>query len=234
VAALRRHQRLKQGEIKIDWIMLLGGMMGAQAGAQLLSGLAARGATTVLGQPIPTAKLTLSVVYILLLSTVAYWMIQDARSRPAGAPLHPGPLTRLPIPPFTWLPLAERRVSILVIAWMGLLLGFLSGLVGMGGGVVLMPILIYGFGMRLRMAAGTGILALVVSAIAGTWAHARLGHVDLRIAMMLLIGSTMGATVGATITSKMDGQKMRGLFGYLVLLTALAVTWDLLRILKLI
>ena len=70
--------------------------------------------------------------------------------------------------PPTSLPTAERRVSIFVIAWLGLLLGFLSGLVGMGGGVVLMPILIYGLGVRMRIAAGTGILALVASAVAGT------------------------------------------------------------------
>src|SRR5205823_4052444 len=141
--------------------------------------------------------------YVVVLSSVAGWMIHDAHVRPAGAPAGEGPLTRIRLPPYTWLPRAARRVSVVVIAYVGLLLGFLSGLVGMGGGVVLMPILIYGLGVPIRMAAGTGILALVVSALAGTWAHARLGHVDLRIAMMLLIGSTLGATVGATITSRM-------------------------------
>jgi uncharacterized membrane protein YfcA len=234
VAALMRHQRLKQGEIKIDWIMLLGGLMGAQAGASLLGDLARRGTTALWGHEIPTAKLALSLIYITLLSIVALWMIRDARARPAGGPLTPGPLTQLLIPPMTWLPMAERRMSVLVIAWLGLLLGCLSGLVGMGGGVVLMPILIYGLGVRVRMAAGTGILALVASAVAGTWAHARMGNVDLRIAMMLLVGSTIGATIGATMTSRMDGQRLRGLFGWLVLATAAAVLWNLLRTLKLL
>ncbi len=234
VAALRRHRRLKQGEIKIDWIMLMGGILGAHAGASLLFELSNRGTTDVLGHATPTAKLVLSVLYVSILSLVAFWMIRDARMRPTGAPLTPGPLTRIRLPPFTWLPHANRRISILVIAYLGLLLGFLSGLVGMGGGVVLMPILIYGVGVRLRMAAGTGILTLVVSAMAGTWAHARMGHVDLRIAMMLLIGSTIGASAGATLTSRMDGQRLRGLFGCLVLVTALAVLWDLMRSLKVV
>jgi uncharacterized protein len=232
VAALMRHQRLRQGEIKIDWIMLLGGLMGASAGANLLGTLATRGSLDIAGHSIPTAKFVLAVIYVVLLSVVAFWMIRDARMRPAGAPLTSGPLTRIALPPMTWLPAAERRMSVPVIAWLGLLLGFLSGLVGMGGGVLLMPILIFGIGVRVRMAAGTGILALVVSAVAGTWAHARLGHVDLRIAMMLLIGSTLGAAVGATITSRMDGQRLRGLFGWLVLITACAVLWDLLRTLR--
>jgi uncharacterized membrane protein YfcA len=234
VAALVRHQRLRQGEIKIDWIMLLGGLMGAQAGANLLADLARRGTTSVLGHSIPTANLVIAIIYVVLLSLVAFWMIRDAGARGADEPLGAGPLTRVPLPPFTNLPAADRRVSVFIMAWLGLLLGFLSGLVGMGGGVVLMPILIYGVGVRLRMAAGTGILALVVSAVAGTWAHARLGNVDLRIAMTLLIGSTFGAAFGATLTSSMDGRRLRGLFGWLVLLTAIAVFWNLLRSLELL
>lgn len=232
VAALVRHQRLRQGEIKIDWIMLLGGLMGAQAGANLLGELARRGTTLVFGHLIPTAKLVIAVIYVVLLSVVAFWMIRDATARGGDAPLAPGPLTRVSLPPATWLPAAERHMSVFIIAWLGLLLGFLSGLVGMGGGVVLMPILIYGVGVRVRMAAGTGIFALVVSAVAGTWAHARLGNVDLRIAMMLLIGSTFGAAFGATLTASMDGRRLRGLFGWLVLLTAAAVLWNLLRTLQ--
>jgi hypothetical protein len=234
VAALVRHQRLRQGEIKIDWIMLLGGLMGAQAGAKLLGSLAERGGTLVLGHPIPTAKLVISTLYVFLLSMVAFWMIRDARGGGADAPLAPGPLTRLRLPPYTLLPAADRRISVFAVAWLGLLLGFLSGLVGMGGGVVLMPVLIYGVGVRLRMAAGTGILALVVSAVAGTWEHARLGNVDLRIAMMLLIGSTFGAAFGATLTASMDGRRLRGLFGWLVLVTAGAVLWNLLRTLQVV
>jgi uncharacterized membrane protein YfcA len=231
VAALRRHQRLRQGEIKIDWIMLAGGLVGAETGARLLSHLAALGTLVLLGHPITAVKLILSLTYIVVLFTVALWMLHDARVRPANAPLRPGPLTRIPIPPITHLPNSDRDVSVLALACLGLLMGFLSGLVGMGGGVVLMPILIYGLGMRVRMAAGTGILVLVASAVAGTIAHARMGNVHLGLAMTLLAGSTLGAPLGATLTYHMDGRRLRGLFAYLVLVTAAAVLWDLLRIL---
>lgn len=231
VAALRRHQRLKQGEIKVDWLMLAGSLLGARAGAQALQALQGVGRVALWGHMVPAVKLWVSVIYVVLLTAVAGWMIHDARRRSSGAPLHPGPLTRVPLPPFTTLPWSDRRISVLLVAYLGLFLGFLSGFVGMGGGVVLMPILIYGVGFRIRMAAGTGILALVVSAMAGTWAHARLGHVHLGLAMMLLAGSTLGATFGATLTHSMDGRRLRGLFGGLVLLTAGAVLWDLLRVL---
>jgi uncharacterized membrane protein YfcA len=52
--------------------------------------------------------------------------------------------------------------------------------------------------------------------------------------MMLLIGSTIGAIIGATMTSRMDGQRLRGIFGWLVLVTAAAVLWGLLRTLKML
>lgn len=231
VAALRRHQRLKQGEVRIDWLMLAGGLIGAQAGAYLLSLIAGLATLTIWGHTIPAIKFWLSLLYILILSIVAFWMIYDSRVRPANAPLHPGPLTRIPLPPYIDLPNCERRASVLVMAYLGLLLGLLSGLVGMGGGVVLMPILIYGLGMRVRMAAGTGILALVVSALAATGAHAQLGNVHLGLAMMLLAGSTLGANLGASISHNLDGQRLRGLFGFLVLVTAMAVLSDLVRVL---
>ena len=232
VAALRRHQRLKQGEIKVDWIMIAGSLMGAQAGAVTLAHLSASGTTHVFGHAIPVVKLWISLIYIGLLSFVALWMIADSKSRGSDAPLRVGPLAKLPLPPFTELPNSERRAPVFVLAYLGLMLGYLSGLVGMGGGVVLMPILIYGFGMRVRMAAGTGILALVASAVAGTYAHARLGHVNLPLAMILLMGSTVGASIGATLTQRIDGRRLRGLFGYLVLITALGVLWDLWRVIN--
>ena len=229
LAGLMRYRKLKQGEIKIDWIMLAGGLTGAAAGAHTVDALSKEGLISVLGHSVPPVKLYLSLTFIVLLLLVSFAMYRDARTRAANAPLFPDPLTRLNIPPMTYLPNAERRVSILLMAYLGLFLGFLSGLVGMGGGVVLLPILIYGLGVRVRMAAGTGILMLVVSAMSGTWAHARLGHVHLGLAMTLLAGSTIGAPLGASLTYRMDGRKLRGIFSYLVLLTALAVAWDLWR-----
>jgi uncharacterized membrane protein YfcA len=108
-------------------------------------------------------------------------------------------------------------------------MGFLSGLLGIGGGVALMPVLIYGIGMPIRMAAGTGVLVLLVTCIAGTAAHALGGRVHLGLAMTLLVGSTIGAQLGAQLTSRLPGNRLRGYFAYLVLATVVAVLWDLCR-----
>lgn len=227
VAAYLRHRRLQQGEVKIDWIMLAGSLLGVTMGAHTLEALSTVGTLTFAGHGISALRFWISLIYIVLLTSVAFWILHDARVRPSSAPLPAGPLTRCRLGPMTELPNSERRISILLLAYIGLGLGFLSGLVGIGGGIVLMPILMYGIGMRLRMAAGTGIVLLLFTALVGTFEHARLGHVNLALAMVLLAGSTLGAPVGATFTSQVDGRSLRAIFGYLVLLAAAAVLWDL-------
>ncbi len=233
VAALSRHRKLKQGEIAIDALMLPGSVLGVGLGAQTVAMLGTIGALRIGEHRISASHFGLSVSYIVVLAGVAFWMGRDARRpmRPLDEKTPPGLLARLPLPPYALLPRSEQRVSAIVIAYLGLATGFLSGLLGMGGGVILMPILIYGIGMRTRTAAGTGILVLVATSLVGTAVHAWNGHVHLGMAMMLLVGSTLGAQVGALLTAKTDGQKLRRAFVWLVLLTMAAVCWDLLRVL---
>ena len=230
-SAFLRHRKLQQGEIKIDWLMMVGSLLGVGLGAQTVSALDGLGTLQINAHPIGWAKLFLSVGYVVLLSLIALWMARDSRrpSLPPGTPALPGPLIKIAIPPYTVLPRARHTISVPLIAYLGLAMGFLSGLLGIGGGVALMPILIYGIGMRVRMAAGTGILVLLVTSLFGTLAHARAGHVDLPIALTLLAGSAIGAQIGASLTANMDGRKLRGFFVYLVVATVFAVLWDLCR-----
>lgn len=231
-SALLRHQRLGQGEIKIDWLMMAGSLLGVRLGADTVTALAKMGSLAPTGHSVSWAKLILSGGYIVVLSGVALWMAKDARrpSLPAGALAPPGPLTRLTLPPLTDLPRTGHRISATLLAYIGLLMGFLSGLLGIGGGVALMPLLLYGVGMRVRMAAGTGVLVLLATALVGTATHASAGHVDLRVAVMLLVGSGIGAQVGASLTARLNGQHLRRYFVWIVALTILAVVWDLARV----
>jgi uncharacterized membrane protein YfcA len=90
------------------------------------------------------------------------------------------------------LPVVHMQgVPALPIAYVGLGLGFLAGLLGIGGGVALMPILVYGYGFRLRQAAGTGVLVLVLSAGLGTFVHALRGNVHLGLVAALLVGASL-------------------------------------------
>jgi len=228
-AALVRHQKLGQGEIKMDWMMLAGSLLGVGLGAQAVQVLEQGGVVSVAGHAVPAAKLWLSLGYLTLLGGVAAWMRQDAGRASASDTARLAPLTSLSLPGATRLPRTNVVVSAPAIGYLGLSMGFLSGLLGIGGGVALMPILLYGIGMPIRNAAGTGILVLLATCLAGTALHARLGHVRLDMALVLLVGSSLGAQIGAQLTARMDSRRLRGLFVYIIYLTMLTVAWNLLR-----
>jgi len=228
-AALVRHQKLGQGEIKMDWMMLAGSLLGVGLGAQTVQALTRLGAVSLAGHAVPAAKLWLSLGYLALLGGVAAWMTRDSRHSSAAHAARPAPLLRLSLPGMTSLPRTNVVVSAPAIGYLGLGMGFLSGLLGIGGGVALMPILLYGIGMPIRNAAGTGILVLLATCLAGTALHARLGHVRLDMALVLLVGSSLGAQIGAQLTARLDSRRLRGLFVYIIYLTMLTVAWNLLR-----
>jgi uncharacterized membrane protein YfcA len=94
---------------------------------------------------------------------------------------------------------AGRRVSLWVYAAIGVLAGFASGLLGIGGGLVMVPLLAGVLGMPLKRALGTSLAAIVALVIPGTIAHAALGNIDWSIFALLAIGSVIGARIGATI-----------------------------------
>ena len=223
-----RHRKLRQGEIRFDFLMIAGAVVGAAAGAELVSYLGTLGSTPLLGATIPTSTLVLYGAYVALLIGCS-WLFW----RQAGQPIdgltkvRPGPLARIQIGPLVDLPnVPLRNVSAITIAYIGMGLGFLSGLLGIGGGVALMPVLIYGFGFPIRQAAGTGILALLATVSAGTVSHALNDHVHLPMACVLLVGSTLSAQIGATLTRKLPARILRRAFALLLWVTVAAIGWD--------
>lgn len=236
VAAQIRYARLQVGESKLGGMMVAGAVIGVVVGARAVDALKRAGTVTLLGvRPIAASDLYLKLGYLAMLLSVAAWMARDAaRQARSGEDLDAVPppgvlITRVALPPLTLLPRTGRRVSIPLFAYVGLFIGFLSGLLGVGGGVVLTPLLLYGVGMPVPSAAGTGVGLLLATSVVGTIEHARLGHVHLPLAITLLVGSTLGAQIGAMLTTRLNGRRLRGLFVYLVLACALAVVFDLTR-----
>jgi uncharacterized protein len=215
-----RHRHLGQGEVRFDVLMLGGSLLGADAGVRTLGALAAAG--SVAGVPVVQVVVDLTFVLFLVSASVVFWI-------EGGKPKSTAPLARLRLGPKIMLPRIGVEVSAIVVAWVGFFLGFVSGLLGVGGGVALLPILVYGFGFPIRQAAGTGIIVLLCTAIYGTVLHALRGNVELGLAMALLVGATSTAQLGALATSRLPPAMLRRMFSGVVLVTAVAVIWDLAR-----
>ena len=102
----------------------------------------------------------------------------------------------------------------------GFLVGLLSGTMGIGGGVLLVPIMVLGFGLAQQVAQGTSLAAIVPTAAAGAYTLDRAGNVDRAAAPWLVLGGTVGALVGSLVAVHLGRELLVRLFGALLLFSA--------------
>jgi uncharacterized membrane protein YfcA len=98
--------------------------------------------------------------------------------------------------------------------------GLVSGLLGVGGGIVFVPFVTTMLGMPLKRALGTSLVLIAVIAIPGTIVHAALGHIDWEIAFVLVLGAIPGARIGASIALGTRERTLRLLVGSFLFLVA--------------
>ncbi len=110
----------------------------------------------------------------------------------------------------------------LVSLGLGVLIGTVSGMIGLGGAIFLIPILVYGYGMDQKSAQGTSIatLLLPIGALA-FWKYYSAGHVDFKLAMLLALGFFVGGYFGGSLAQMATGLQLRRVFA--VFLAGLAV-----------
>jgi len=230
-SALLRHRAGGRGELRIDALLLAGALLGPEAGTRLLGALAEAGDLTLPGVgPRPAVRVAVEGTYALVLGGLALLVWRKARTQvDVLRALRPGPLAAHGLGPRLPLPGAGLSgVPTVTTAWIGALLGVLSGLLGIGAGVVLNPILLFGFGLPVQQVVATGLVPLLASAAAGTVSHASRGHVHLGLACALLAGSTIAAQFGALATRRLPASALARANAALMLLGAGAVLWDVL------
>jgi len=232
VASFLKYRELRFGEPKIDLIMLGGSLIGVDAGTRLLSYLVSLGTVHTGAGDLPVVRLVLDLTFLILLSLMAiYTFVEVSKSflseTVRGDVTIPGPLAKLRIPPYVDLPhIGLKSVSVPMLAYLGFFLGVASGLMGIGGGVLLMPVLLYGLGLSARHAAGTGLLLLLATVAMGAFEQGLRGYVDLRLSMCLLIGSSIGSQLGVITTTKVRNRNLRLAFGSLVAATVIIIAVD--------
>ena len=104
----------------------------------------------------------------------------------------------------------------------GLAAGILSGLLGIGGGILIVPCLVFLFGLSQHTAQGT-TLALMIPPIGllAAWTYYKQGHVDVRMAALICLGFFVGGLFGAQLAGLINGAMLKKLFGAALLITAL-------------
>lgn len=220
VGALIRYRRMGFAETRFDFMLIGGSILGVDAGARILAALQGASSVTIFGKELPKISLVITALYtalFLITASLLWWKTGTT----AEDEVRPGPLARVRIPPLARLPSVGMSVSGPLTGAIGFGNGLLSGLMGLGGGIVMVPIMLYGFGFNIRKAAGTGVIVVLCVGLMGTFQHSRLGNVHLGLAATVMFGSALAAQVGATLTKTLDPVVLRRSLA-LVLLAALA------------
>jgi hypothetical protein len=113
-------------------------------------------------------------------------------------------------------------ISILLYILLGLTAGFFGGLVGIGGGIIIVPALVFLFGLSQHKAQGT-TLALLVPPIGllAAWTYFKQGHVDIKIAIFICIGFFVGGLFGAKLATSLSNNVLEKVFGIALILLGL-------------
>lgn len=125
--------------------------------------------------------------------------------------------------PMVKLPVSGVEISFWIVFLIALVTGFVAGLLGVGGGFIRVPALIYLIGMPTTVAIGTDLLEIFFSGAFGTLSYAAKGRVDLLAALIMLLGASLGTQIGVIATSYVKGYKIRIFFASTIFLTAVSV-----------
>ncbi len=200
-------------------VMVFGGIVGTGIGA-LLFNLLAR-----LGQ----IDTVINILYVVMLGSIGSLMakesIQAIRAERSGVPI--AARKRRHHPMVANLPMRWRfyrsglYISPLAPLLLGIVTGILTMLMGIGGGFVLVPAMLYILGMSANVVVGTSLWQILFTTIATTMMHAMTTHaVDIMLASLLLFGSVTGAQLGAQFAQKASPVKLRLILAVIVLLVA--------------
>lgn len=116
--------------------------------------------------------------------------------------------------------------TIILATLAGLATGVLSGLVGIGGGIVLVPMLLYLFRTDMHVAAGTSLAVIVPTAIAGVVTHFTTGNVSLKLGLAIAPGAIVGAMLGSYLASLLPADTLRRIFAVILLVISIRIFLD--------
>ena len=215
----------------VDWRMGLtlfaGGLLGSALGVQIFALLKRWGQVDV----------AVSLFYVVILGIVGALMVRESVT--ALLRRRRGTVPRRKLHEHTWLhglPFKRRfrdsrlYISVIPPLVIGFGIGMLSAIMGVGGGFMLVPAMIYILGMPTSIVIGTSLFQVVFVSANVTLLQAwQVGSVDIVLTMLLLAGGVAGAQFGAAMGTKLRGEETRALLGLLVLSVAFALAWNLLQ-----
>lgn len=225
VSGVLAHFKRKTVDLKMGWVLLSGGLIGAAIGIVIFNYLKSMGQVDLLVQ----------LCYVVFLGIIGSLMFVEslrALRRSKSGPYRPTKRTER-----TWmhsLPFKMRfrtsglYISVIPPILVGASVGILSAIMGVGGGFIMVPAMIYVLGMPTKVVIGTSLFQIIFVTAFTTMMHATTNQtVDIVLAFLLLIGGVVGAQLGTQIGLRMRAEQLRILLALLVILVCLKLAIDL-------
>ena len=230
-----RHGKFGNVDYALGLTMLVGTVVGVEIGAQMVMWL----------ERIGSVDKVVRWLYVVLLVLLAWLVFHDValrRRKEREAKAHKQELSAtatgldwgaklqaIKIPPVVHY----KHANITCSAWLPIIVslftGWLAGILGIGGGLIRMPALVYLIGCPTHLAVGTDLFEVAISGLYGTASYAYKGRVELLAAIIMLCGAAIGAQIGVVATKYVKGYGIRFVFGLAVLGCLMSVVLKLLQ-----
>jgi uncharacterized membrane protein YfcA len=224
-SAFLAHLRRRTVDFKMGLVLLAGGVIGSALGVQLFALLQNEG----------QFELVVSLLYVVLLGAIGGLMLNES-IRTLRRRNDPNALL-MPRKRHTWahgLPLKMRfhtsklYVSAIPPFVIGMFVGILAAIMGVGGGFIMVPAMIYLIGMPTKVVVGTSVFQfLFVTGFTAVLQAVQNGTVDVMLAVILLIGGVIGAQIGVGLATRLRAEQLRILLALLVVGVCLKLAADL-------
>ena len=226
VSGVFAHTKHGGVDYRMDAVLVVGGLVGAVLGALLFRFF----------QSVGQIDVVINVLYVLMLGTIGALMLRESlesiMARRQGQVSDPARRRHHPLVaalPYRWrFYRSGLYISPLAPLILGTFIGILTMLMGVGGGFMLVPAMLYILGMSGQVVVGTSLYNILFVTIAATMIHAMTTRaVDLVLAALLLLGSVLGAQFGTRIALKVKPDLLRVVLALTVLLVALRMVYGL-------
>ena len=219
------HLRRRTVDFKMGTVLLIGGLIGAAVGVQIFNALKAIGQVDLL------VRLSY-VVFLGIIGALMFVESLNAIRKTRGGRTAP---TRRKHGLIHALPFRVRfstsrlYISVIPPVLIGIFVGILSAIMGVGGGFIMVPAMIYLLGMPTKVVVGTSLFQIIFVTAFTTLLHATTNFtVDVVLAVLLLVGGVIGAQVGTRIGARLQAEQLRILLAIMVLVVCGKLALDLL------
>jgi len=223
-SALLAHIRRKTVDFQMGTVLMIGGLVGSLLGVQLFAAL----------RQIGQVDLLVNLAYVVFLGIIGGLMFFESLRAIRRSRKH----TPAPRRKHYWvhaLPFKMKfrasglYISVIPPILVGVLVGILAAIMGVGGGFIMVPAMIYMLGMPTKVVIGTSLFQIIFVTGFTTLMHAITSHtVDLPLAVLLLVGGVIGAQVGTQLGVRLKAEQLRILLAILVLVVCFKLALDLL------